>query len=403
MATQNSQQAAASDIVVIGAGLAGSAAAIGLAQAGFSVLSCGPSDVARNGRTVALFGRSIELLKRLGVWERVEASGEALRVLRIVDDTGSLFSPRPVEFEAREIGLEAFGWNIENSLLGEILDERLQAAAGVRRIRTPVVGYEFGGDVARLTLADGAEIPAALVVGADGRASPTRKAAGLDATLHRYGQTAMTLIMAHSRPHDDVSTEFHTREGPFTLVPLPPARDGRYRSSLVWLMSDARARRLSALSTAELAQAVGVQSRNLLGAIEIEDGRGQFPMTRMFVARVSAPRVALVGDAAHAFPPIGAQGLNLGLRDVEDLIAAVSDARVAGRDIGGVEALADYQRRRAPDIRTRMLAVNALNMTLLADLAPVNAMRGAGLSVLRRLAPLRRLVMREGMEPHLSR
>lgn len=403
MATENSQQAEAYDVGVVGAGLAGSAAAIGLAQAGFSVVACGPSDTLRNGRTVALFGRSIELLKTLGVWEEVEAAGSPLRALRIVDDTGSLFSPRPLEFEAREIGLEAFGWNVENRRLGEILDARLQATTRLRRLPAAVVRYDFGAALARLTLADGAELPAALAVGADGRSSPTRKAAGLDATAHRYPQTALTLILAHSRPHDDVSTEFHTREGPFTLVPLPPAPDGRPRSSLVWLMSDASARRLSALSTPELAQAIGSQSRHMLGAIEIEDGRGQFPMARMYVARMTGPRVALVGDAAHAFPPIGAQGLNLGLRDVEDLVAVLVEARARGRDIGGTETLAEFQRRRAPDIRTRMLAVNALNMTLLADLAPIDAMRGLGLSALRRLAPLRRLVMREGVEPRLAR
>ena len=163
-----------------------------------------------------------------------------MRAMRLVDDTGSLFAPRPVTFRASEIGRDVFGWNIDNGVLASILSDALGAE---RRWNAEVAGFDFGADATRLTLADGRTLEAALVVGADGRGSPTRKAAGIDATAHKFGQTALTMALRHTRPHDDSSTEFHTREGPFTLVPLPPTAQAQNRSSLVWMMRDATAER----------------------------------------------------------------------------------------------------------------------------------------------------------------
>lgn len=222
MAGETSPPPETCDVFVVGAGLAGAAAAIGFARAGFATVSCGALDRLGNGRTVALFGRSIELLREFGVWDEVEAAAAPLRSLRIIDDTGSLFAARPVEFHAHEINLDAFGWNIENADLADRLAEPLQNCPGVTRLSADVEGFAFAPDAASLTTSDGRQFRARLAVGADGRASAARKAAAIDATLHRYGQSALTLFLTHSRPHDDFSTEFHTREGPFTLVPLPP-------------------------------------------------------------------------------------------------------------------------------------------------------------------------------------
>ncbi len=388
------------DVVVVGAGLAGLAAALGVRRAGLRAALVGRLERPAPGRTVALLGQTLDFLDKLGVLAAVEAQAAPMRTLRIVDDTGSLFAPRPVEFRAAEIGRDALGWNIENAIFAPVLSEALGQEA---RFEADVVGFEFAEDAARLTLSDGRTLKAALVVGADGRGSPSRKAAGIDASVRGLGQTALTLRLSHSRPHDDGSTEFHTREGPFTLVPLPPKPGAPHRSSLVWLMRDASAARRMALNDAELAAEARTRAHAMLGDMRIEGGRGAFPMTIQRVARLTARRLALVGDAAHAFPPIGAQGLNLGLRDVAEIVAAATEARDEGADPGGEATLRRYAAARRPDIALRTLGVGALNASLLTPLVPVDAARGFGLAALAAVKPLRKFAMREGLRPFLAR
>jgi 2-octaprenyl-6-methoxyphenol hydroxylase len=391
------------DVFVVGAGLAGLTAAIGFARAGFSVVSCGATDRLGQGRTVTLLGRSIDFLEGLDVWRDVGPLAAPLRSLRIIDDTGALFPPRPIEFHADEIGLDAFGWNIENAALADALATAAAAPPNLRRIESKVASFDFAPEGARVRLADGRRFSARLVVGADGRGSPARKAAGIDVRTHLYPQSALTVFLAHTRPHEDYSTEFHTRQGPFTLVPLPATPSARLRSSLVWVMSHAEAARRGALDDDALAGEIEAQARSLLGAMRIEGARGVFPMVRQIVTRLVATRLALVGDAAHAFPPIGAQGLNLGLRDVKGLVEAAREAEGEGDDIGGAAALERFSRSRGLDIATRTGAVDGLNRSLLAHFGPLDAARGLGLAALGAIGPLRRLVMREGVAPTLGR
>jgi 2-octaprenyl-6-methoxyphenol hydroxylase len=209
--------------------------------------------------------------------------------------------------------------------------------------------------------------------------------------------------LAHRLPHGDFSTEFHTRSGPFTLVPLPPSAAAPNRSSLVWVMGKEEARRREELDDGALSREIERQSHSLLGAIRIEGERGFFPMARQIVPKIVGDRLALVGDAAHVLPPIGAQGLNLGLRDVKAIIACAIEARAEGRDIGGPETLRAYEHARRADIALRTSAVDGLNRALLAHFAPLDFMRGAGLSTLSSIPPLRRLVMRAGIGPRLAR
>ena len=385
------------DILVAGAGLAGLTAAIALAREGFDVVACGGDERLSAGRTVAMLGPTLAYLDRLGLWEAVQPLATPMRGLRIIDDTGSLFPPRPVEFRSSEIGLDAFGWNVENDRMADTLAAAAMKTSGVERIAERIDAYDFSGGKASALLPDGRRIEAALIVGADGRESPARKAAGLIVRRRPYPQSALTALLTHRLPHEDFSTEFHTRGGPFTLVPLPSAPGAANRSSLVWLMREAEARRRAALSNADLTVEIERQGHSLLGAMQLEGPRGIIPMVRNVVPNITSERLALVGDAAHAFPPIGAQGLNLGLRDVEALAAATAEARVAGRDIGGVETLEAYQRARRADIATRTAAVDGLNRSLLANFAPVDFARGAGLAALGAIGPLRRLVMREGV------
>ena len=388
----------ACDVFVVGAGLAGLCAAIGFARAGFSVVSCGATDRLGSGRTVALLGQSVDFLQDLDVWRDIEPFAAPLRSLRIVDDCGGLLPTRPIAFQASEIDLEAFGWNIENAVLAD----RLAAAAGredrLRRIDSKVAAFDFSGGRPRLRLADGRGFAPRLVVGADGRGSSARRAAGIEARTHAYPQSALTVFLAHARPHGDTSTEFHTPHGPFTLVPLPPTPYARLRSSLVWVMAPGDAERRAALSDDALAGEIEAQARSMLGAMRLDGERGIFPMTRQVVSRLVGPRLALVGDAAHGFPPIGAQGLNLGLRDVRGLLAA---ARAAA-DLGDGAMLQSYARGRRPDITMRTLAVDGLNRSLLAQFPPLDAARGLGLAALAAIGPLRRMVMREGVAPRFG-
>jgi 2-octaprenyl-6-methoxyphenol hydroxylase len=395
MAPSRIDAAETCDVFVVGAGLAGLAAAVGFARAGRRVVSAGATERLGHGRTVALLGPSVDFLDQLGVWPALAPRAAPMRGLRIVDDTGSLFAPRPVEFRAREIGRDAFGWNVENAALADALEAAAAAHPDLVRITANVAGFDFAPERATVALAGGRVFAAALVVGADGRASPSRRAAGIAARVRRYPQSALTVVLAHARPHDDVSTEFHTRQGPFTLAPLPAAPDAPNRSSLVWAMSDAEATRRAALDDAALAVEIERQARSLLGAMRIEGERGIFALARQSVSRLVATRLALVGDAAHAFPPIGAQGLNLGLRDVKALIAAAT----ASEDLGADAALDRYARSRAADVAFRTAAVAGLNRSLLADCAPVDLARGLGLAALGAIGPLRRLTMRAGVAP----
>jgi 2-octaprenyl-6-methoxyphenol hydroxylase len=383
------------DTAVVGAGATGLVAALALAGDGFETCLIGGSAApTSDGRTVALLDGSVRLLEALGVWTAIKPDASPLATMRIIDDTGSLFRPPQAAFRATEIGLDAFGWNVENAVLVGHLLAHAKAAEHLTLVDHQADGAVVGQELSRISCSDGSTVEARLVVAADGRRSLLRTAAALKTRSWSYPQSALTTILGHDRPHDDASTEFHTRHGPFTLVPLP----GR-RSSLVWVTSPQKAEELARLDDDALALAIEGQGQSVLGRMTIAGARGVVPMSGLSVDRYHAPRLALVGEAAHVFPPIGAQGLNLGLRDVAALRDAVVDARATGEDIGGPKALAGYQRSRTLDVRLRTAAVDSLNRTLLSGLLPLDFLRGAGLLAMSGIGPLRRAVMREGVLP----
>lgn len=376
------------DIAIVGAGPVGLAATLALATEGRSVALLGPLATPRDGRTVALLDSSWSLLASLGVQDRLIERAAPLAVMRLVDDSGSLFRQPPVEFRASEIGLDAFGWNIENADLTEALAEAARKRPGLRLLPGLVRTIEPGDGAVRLSGEGFAPLRARLVVGADGRNSRIRAAAGIASREWSYPQVALTGIFEHRRDHRETSTEFHTRKGPCTLVPLP----GR-RSSLVWLLDPEEAEAVAALDDDGFARRVERQVQSLLGTMRVAGPRGRIPMGGLSVDRFAAGRMALIGEAAHVFPPIGAQGLNLGLRDV----AALRDATAGAQDPGASAAMTAYDAARSTDVRLRTGAVDALNRTLLTDLLPADLMRGAGLLALSRIGPLRRFLMRQGL------
>lgn len=376
------------DIAIVGAGAVGLAAALALSREGRSVALLGPVATPRDGRTVALLDGSWRFLTELGLQDALLEKAAPLATMRLVDDSGSLFRQPPVEFRASEIGLEAFGWNIENADLTAIMAEKAATIPGLRLIPGLVRAIEPEAGGVRLSGEGFAPLAARLVVGADGRNSQVRCAAGIQTRDWRYPQVALTAIFEHRRAHREASTEFHTRQGPCTIVPLP----GR-RSSLVWLLEPEEAEVIARLDDAAFARRVEQQLQSLLGAMTVSGPRGKIPMGGLSVERFAANRMALVGEAAHVFPPIGAQGLNLGLRDV----AALHDALAGAYDAGGESVIADYDRARRTDVRLRTGAVDMLNRTLLTDLLPADLLRGTGLLALSSIGPLRRFVMRQGL------
>ncbi len=381
-------------VIVVGGGPAGLTAAIAVAASGISTALVNKRPTKPDNRTTALLAGSVTALKTLGVWDFCVDNAAPLRAMRIVDDTGRLWRAPEVKFEANEIDLDAFGYNIENRHLMAALERRAHASPMLTVIEEEVQNLVPGQDAVTIALGSGHHLTASLVVGADGRHSLCRKAAGIEVNEHKDRQVALTVCLKHSRPHRDTSTEFHTPSGPFTLVPLPGQR-----SSLVWVLDPARAETLAALDDAALADEIERASHSIVGKIEIEPGRGLFALSLTTAHRFAGNRVALIGEAAHVIPPIGAQGLNLGLRDAATIGELAVSAYHAGDDIGSADVLAHYDHLRRADIGSRVFAVDLLNRTLLTDFLPVQSMRGLGLYMLDRIGPLRRAVMREGVTP----
>lgn len=378
---------AETDVLVVGAGPVGLAAALLADDLGYDVAMVSPPRAVTDERTAALLAGSVGLLTRLGVWPSLAAAAAPMRSLRIVDGTRRLIRAPEVTFHADEIELDAFGHNIPNSVLVAALEDELRQR-GIPWIPAAVGSIRTGQSSAVATLSTGGAIAARLVVAADGRRSRIREEAGIPTDEWRYDQAALVVNLAHGHGHEDTSTEFHTEAGPFTLVPLP----GR-RSSLVWVDRPDEARRRLEIPEADLAVEIEERSASLLGAVRIDGRRQVFPLSGMNARRFAADRTVLVGEAAHLFPPIGAQGLNLGYRDVRALGRVLEGRR---RDPGDASVTSAYDRARQGDIRLRTVAVDALNRSLLSGLLPVQGVRSAGLFALDRIPALRRAVMRLG-------
>jgi 2-octaprenyl-6-methoxyphenol hydroxylase len=380
--------------IVVGGGPAGLTAAIALAGAGIATALVTRRPDRPDNRTTALLAGSVTALETLGVFELCRENAAPLRIMRLIDDTGRLWRAPETKFNAEEIGLDAFGFNIENRHLVAALEARAHSLSALLMTEGEVTTIEPGQSNIVVSLKSGETLSGALVVGADGRRSLCRAAAGIGVDERGYRQAALTVSLSHSRPHHDTSTEFHTASGPFTLVPLPGNR-----SSLVWVLDPGEAETLAALDDAELSMVIERRSHSILGKITVEPGRGVFPLAVTAAHRLAARRIALIGEAAHVLPPIGAQGLNLGLRDAAAIAELAAAAYHNGADIGADVVLAAYDRMRRGDVAGRTFAIDVFNRSLLSDFLPVQGARGLGLYLLDKIAPLRRAVMREGVTP----
>ncbi|MEQ1944568.1 UbiH/UbiF family hydroxylase [Mesorhizobium sp. VNQ89] len=378
-------------VIVAGTGPAGLIAALALADIGVPVKLVGPPASSSDGRTTALMTPALALLDSLGVLSSLEPRAAPLKVMRIVDATRRLFRSPVVTFRAAEIGEERFGLNMPNRVLNAVLEAAVLARPTIHWRRALVEVWSIGDEQASAKLSDGSTVEALLAVAADGRLSPARDAASIKTSGRTYPQAALVLNFSHTRGHSFISTEFHTETGPFTQVPLPGDR-----SSLVWVLKPEQARELSEVSDDVLSALVEEKMQSLLGRVTVEPGRQVYPLGATLPARFARNRVALVGEAAHVFPPIGAQGLNLGVRDVRDLVDVIEKC---GGDIGSKAVLDAYDRRRKPDVVARSAAVNLLNVSLLSSMLPAQLARSFTLGAVGGFAPLRALFMREGLQP----
>jgi 2-octaprenyl-6-methoxyphenol hydroxylase len=392
-------QSQEAQIAVVGAGPGGLATALALSALGAEVVVAGPpyepGRARADRRTTALLRGSVEFLRNLGAWDQCADQSAPLEAIRVVDDRGGLLRAPEVLFRAEEVGLASFGANLPNAVLTAALDAAARRQRTIAFVDTAAVTkVEISETGVRLQLAEGGCMSARLAVAADGRHSLVRKAAGIATRTWDHGQAAIAASFVHTRPHNGITTELHRQSGPLTTVPLPGSA-----SSLVWVEAAHEAGRIAGLDDDAFLAALEERLHGLLGSLRDATPRAVHPLTGLHAGRMGQDRVALIGEAGHVLPPIGAQGLNLGLRDAAALAECVADARSRGEDVGGTATLEAYHRARAADVLSRTVSVELLNRSLLLDFLPVQALRGLGLHLLANVAPLRRLAMRGGLEP----
>ncbi|MFN4155147.1 MAG: UbiH/UbiF family hydroxylase [Paracoccaceae bacterium] len=390
------------DILISGGGVAGLTAAAAFGSAGYSVTCVDPtppvtsdSEDGADLRSTAFLHPSIPVLQSAGLWARLEPHAAALQVMRIIDAGGEVAEPRLTrDFDAADISDLPFGWNLPNWLLRREMVARLA--------ELPNVDFRPGTGTARLmtregealvTLSDGAQVRARMVIAADGRDSPVRQALGIPVKTLRYGQKALAFAVSHPVPHQNVSTEIHRSGGPFTLVPLPD-RDGMPRSAVVWMETGPEIARLQVLSVAAFEAEMNIRSCQVLGPLTLASRLTVWPIISQIAERMAGERCALMAEAAHVVPPIGAQGLNMSLADLTVLLDL---ARAAPEELGSARMLDAYHRKRHWEVQARVTGIDALNRASMMGAQGLRDLRATALNALYSAAPVRRTLMKAGL------
>ena len=396
------------DILISGGGVAGLAAAAAFGAAGFSVVCVDPeapatqeTDPRADLRTTAFLHPSIGVLTEAGLWDRLAPYATALQVMRIVDAGGERVDEARLtrEFDAADLSDQPFGWNLPNWLLRREMVARLAELPNVDfRAGTATTALFTRETEARVTLSDGGKVIAKLVIAADGRGSKMREAAGIAVSTTDYGQKALAFAVTHDVPHNNVSTEIHRSGGPFTFVPLPDRTqaDGSQKpcSAIVWMERAAEADRLAGLSIPEFEAEMQARSTHILGQLKLETRRSVWPIITQLAERFDGQRLALMAEAAHVIPPIGAQGLNMSLKDLTCLLAL---AKAAPDDLGSAQMLATYNRKRWYEVRAREAGIDLLNRASMLEARPLRDLRAGILGAMYGVKAIRKTLMRAGI------
>ena len=381
------------DAVVVGAGMVGSATALALARRDLRVALVEErvppawrveDDV--DLRVVALAASSVDLLDELGVWSDIAASrASPYRHMHVWDAANGA----TIDFDAAQYAQAELGWIVENRLVQHALWQAVERDGRIeRRCPARVVAISVDGDARQLTFDDDARVATKLVIAADGAASPLRDMAGIAVTGRDYGQRAIVAHVTTERAHDATAWQRFTADGPLAFLPLV---DGR--SSIVWSVPDAEATRLLALDDAAFCAELGCAFDFRLGPVTATTSRASFPLKLKLAERYIAPRLALIGDAAHQVHPLAGQGVNLGFRDVSTLVEAIAATRSRGGDFAAESTLRRYERRRRSDNAISAWSFDGIDRLFRSDVEPLVAARGIGVRVVNALGPVKRLLM----------
>jgi 2-octaprenyl-6-methoxyphenol hydroxylase len=383
------------EVAIAGGGLTGLALAAALGRTGTRLALVEQAPLASlvepeyDGRVTAVARGSQRFLASLGAWPAI--APEAEPILEIV--VGEAGSPVGVHYDHREVGSEPLGWIVPNRTLRLALQTTIADLTDLD-LFTParIVAAETGSGGLRLELADGRAIETALLAVCEGRLSPTRELLGIGDRRFDYRQLAIVCTLRHERPHRGRAVERFFPDGPFAILPMR----GR-RSSIVWALEAEKAAAVRALDDRAFAAEVEERFGDLLGGIEIEGPRFYFPLVLVESERITAPRVALVGDAARGIHPIAGQGWNLALRDVAALAEVVEERLRLGLDPGDASALDRYAAWRRFDGLALVSICHGIERLFSNDVEPLKLLRNLGLGLIERLPPAKRFFMRHAM------
>ncbi len=385
------------DVLIAGGGLNGTTLALALASGGLSVALVDPApaglreETGFDGRSYALALASQRLLKALGVWGAVGANAQPILQIKVTDGrAGEGPSPFVLEFDHAEIEEGPMGHMIEDRFLRRALLGAVAASGLITQIEGRVVRHAADEGSVAAQLGDGRTLRTGMIVGSDGRESPTAARAGIRRQGWRYGQTALVCAVAHERPHNGIAHQFFMPPGPLAILPLPGNR-----CSIVWSETDGAAACIGAMDDAGYLEVLRPRFGDFLGEIRLAGKRWSYPLALSMTHRFVGPRLALIGDAAHAVHPIAGQGLNAGLKDVAALAEVLADARRRGEDIGRPEVLGRYERWRRFDTATLLMATDLFNRLFSNDIGVLRLARDLGLGAVNAMPGLRRRFIRE--------
>lgn len=387
--TQSQQSDA--DVIILGAGLVGLALAAALDSAGLSSIVLDPAnpDERRHsgydGRTTAVSSSSMRMLTATGVMAHLPESGCPIAAIRVADGLAS----GALTFEPGEDG-EPLGVMHENRSLRAALQARAEKGEQIDlRWRSPIISAERLEHGVRVTLAGGEQLRAPLLVGAEGRRSPSREAAGIRMARWSYRHMAIVGTLTHERPHQNFAYEIFYPSGPFALLPMTDLADGRHRSAIVWSTRTDDAAGLLALDETGFAAEAEAAMGGFLGRVALLSERSSYPLGFHHAVRITDQRLALVGDAAHAIHPIAGQGVNLGFRDAAALAQVLVEGARLGLDLGDAQLLARYQRWRALDGFSVALATDSLTRLYGIPGRTASAVRRFGMGLVDRIGPIK--------------